>query len=134
GFAPDVPWSKLPSSARNLILNGSGNELVFDRDRSGKKFGAARPLPGFRKVILEKSAAGTKIAEQLLAFVEVGPCEACGGTRWSPQARALRVGGHGLSEILGMTFAELEQFAAERGAFARAVDTNARSLVEALRR
>ncbi|HEX8155442.1 MAG TPA: hypothetical protein VF698_20075, partial [Thermoanaerobaculia bacterium] len=134
GFAPDMPWSKLPSSARNLILNGSGNELVFDRDRSGRKFGAARPFPGFRKVILDKSAAGTKIADQLLAFVEVGSCEACGGTRWSPQARALRVGGHGLSEILGMTFAELEQFAAERGAFARAVDTNARSLVEALRR
>ncbi|MGA8810012.1 MAG: hypothetical protein WB973_19245 [Thermoanaerobaculia bacterium] len=134
GFAPDIPWSKLPSSARNLILNGSGNELVFDRDRSGKKFGAARPFPGFRKVILDKSAAGTKIADQLLTFVEVGPCEACGGSRWSPQARALRVAGHGLSEILGMTFAELEQFAAERGAFARALDTDARSLVEALRR
>ena len=134
GFAPDVPWSKLPSSARNLVLNGSGNEPVFDRDGSGKKFGAARPFPGFRKVILDKSAAGTKIADQLLAFVEVGSCEACGGTRWSPQARALRVGRHGLAEILGMRFAELEQFAAERGAFARAVDTNARSLVEALRR
>jgi excinuclease ABC A subunit len=134
GFSPDVPWSKLPSSARNLILNGSGNELVFDRDRSGKKFGAGRPFPGFYKVILDKSAAGTKVAEQLLAFVEVGPCEGCGGTRWSPQARALRVGGHGLCAILGMTFAELEQFAAERGEFARAVDTNARPLVEALRR
>ena len=134
GFSPDVPWSKLPSSARDLILNGSGSELVFDRGPSGKKFGAARPFPGFRKVILEKSASGTKIAEQLLEFVEVGSCEACGGTRWSPQARALRVAGRGLSEILGMTFADLEQLAAERGAFARAVDTNARSLVEALRR
>jgi excinuclease ABC A subunit len=134
GFSPDVPWSKLPSAARNLILNGSGGELVFDRDRSGKKFGAARPFPGFRKLILEKSAAGTKIADQLLAFVEVGSCEACGGTRWSPQARALRVAGHHLTEILSMTFSDVEEFAAERGAFARAVDTNARPLVEALRR
>jgi excinuclease ABC A subunit len=134
GFSPDVAWSKLPSSARSLILNGSGSELVCDRDRSGKKFGAARAFPGFRKMILDKSAGGTRIAEQLLAFVEVGPCEACGGTRWSQQARALRVAGHGLTEILGMTFAELEQFASQSGAFARAVDTNARSLVEALRR
>lgn len=134
GFSPDVPWSKLPQSARNLILNGSGGELVFDRDPSGKKFGTARPFPGFRKLILDKSSAGTKIAEQLLTFVEVGPCQACGGTRWSPQARALRVAGHGLSEILGMTFAELESFASAHGAFARAVDSNARSLVEALHR
>ncbi|MCU1348855.1 MAG: hypothetical protein JWO56_1885, partial [Acidobacteria bacterium] len=134
GFSPDLPWSKLPLSARYLLLNGSGSELVFDRDRSGRKFGVARPFPGFRQVILDKSAAGTKIAEQLLAFVEVGPCETCDGTRWSPQARALRVAGHGLSEILGMTFADLEQFAAARGPFAREVDTNARPFVEALRR
>jgi excinuclease ABC A subunit len=134
GFSPDVPWSKLPASARQLILNGSGNEVVFDRDRSGRKFGAARPFPGFRKVILDKSSGGTKLAEQLLAFVEVGSCEACGGSRWSPQARALRVAGHGLNDLLAMTFAEMEQFTAERGVFARAVDPEARSLVEALRR
>jgi len=134
GFSPDVPWSKLPVSARNLILNGSGKELVFDRDRSGRKFGVARTFPGFRKAILDKSVGGTKLAEQLLAYVEVGACEACGGTRWSLQARALRVAGISLTDILAMTFAELEPFAAERGAFARAVAPVARPFVEALRR
>ena len=27
GFSPEVPWSKLPASARALVLNGSGDEL-----------------------------------------------------------------------------------------------------------
>lgn len=134
GFSPDVAWSKLPAAARELVLNGSGNEVVFDRDRSGRKFGTARPFAGFRKAILDKSAGGTKVADQLLAYVEVGPCVACGGTRWSPQARALHVAGHGLADVLAMTFVEMEQFAAERGVFARAVRPAVRPLVEALRR
>lgn len=134
GFSPDVPWSKLPASARALVLDGSGDELVFDRDRAGRKFGAARPFVGFRTIISEKSAAGTKVADQLAAYVETGPCDACLGTRWSNQARALRVGGRGIAEILSMTFSEIEVFATAKGEFARAVPIEVRSLIEALRR
>ncbi len=134
GFSPDVPWSKLPASARSLVLNGSGEDLVFDRNRSGRKIGTGRPFAGFRKIILEKSSAGTKIADQLSPFVETGPCEDCGGTRWSFQARALRVGGHGIAQILGMVFTEVEALVAARGELARTVPTEVRPLVEAIRR
>jgi excinuclease ABC A subunit len=134
GFSPDVPWSKLPAPARALVLNGSGEELVFDRNRAGRKLGTARPFAGFRRIILEKASAGTKIADQLAAYVETGPCEACGGTRWSLQARALRVGGQGIAEILGMTFTEVESVAVARGEFASAVPPEARPLVESIRR
>ena len=134
GFSPDVPWSKLPLSARALVLDGSGVEPVFDRERNGRKFGAARPFAGFRKIILDKSAAGTKIADQLALYVEIGPCDACGGTRWSFQARALRVGSHSIAEILGMTFTEVETFAAVRGDFANVVPSETHSIVEAIRR
>ena len=134
GFSPDVAWAELPASARTLVLNGSGDELVFDRESSGRKFGAARPFAGFRKIIMEESAGGTKISDQLAAYVEVGPCGTCGGTRWSFQARALRVGGVGVAEMLRMTFAEVEAFAAIRGDFASAVPPKTQSLVEAIRR
>jgi excinuclease ABC A subunit len=134
GFSPDVRWSKLPASARALVLNGSGEELVFDRDCSGRKFGVARPFAGFRRIILEKSSAGTKVADQLAAYVEAGPCEFCGGTRWSFQARSLRVADRGIGEILGMTLAEVEELAAADGDLARAVPPNTRPLIEAIRR
>jgi excinuclease UvrABC ATPase subunit len=134
GFAPDVPWSKLPQSARALVLNGSGGQLVFDRDRRGRKFGSPRPFPGFRQIILDKSSTGTKIADQLAAYIDTGPCESCDGTRWSYQARALRIAGHGIAEILGMTFAEVESFAARRGDFAKVVPSATQPLVEAIRR
>jgi excinuclease ABC A subunit len=134
GFSPDVPWSRLPASAHALVLNGSGGEPIFDRERTGRKFGAARPFAGFRKIILEKSAAGTTIADQLADYVEAGPCESCDGTRWSFQARALRVGGHGIAEILRMTFTEVAAFSAAGGDFAKAVPSATLSLIEAIRR
>lgn len=134
GFAPDVPWSRLPGSARALVLNGSGDEPVFDRDRSGKKFGSGRLFPGFRRVILEKASAGTKIAEQLAAYVESGPCEVCGGTRWSFQARALRVGGHGIADLLSTTFVELEPLTTAQGDLSREAPIEARAFVEAIHR
>jgi excinuclease ABC A subunit len=134
GFSPDRPWSELPSTARALVLDGSGGELVFDRGPSGKPFGPGRPFAGFRKIILDKAAAKTRIADQLAPYVEIGPCEGCGGTRWSRQARALRVGRHGVAEILGMTFTEAEAFANARGEFACAVPPRARSLVQAIHR
>jgi excinuclease ABC A subunit len=134
GFSPDVPWSKLPASARALVLDGSGDELVFDRDPKGRKFGSARPFIGFRKIIFEKSTAGTKVADQLASYVETGKCNTCGGTRWSFQARALRVRGHSITEILSMTFSEIEAFAAAKGQFARSLTGEPHSLAEAMRR
>lgn len=134
GFAPDVPWSKLPRPARALVLNGSGDELVFDRDRSGKKLGSARPFAGFRTIILEKASGRTKIAEQLTAYVESGPCDLCGGTRWSFQARALRVAGRGIADLLATTFVELEPLTRAQGDLSRAVPVEARAFVEAIHR
>ncbi len=134
GFSPDVPWSKLPASARALVLNGSGDTPIFDRERSGKKFGKARRFEGFRKILLEKSAAGTKVADLLASYVETGPCDVCGGTRWSFQARALRVNGLGIADILQMPFAEGEALTAGEGKFVRAIEPHARPFIEALHR
>jgi excinuclease ABC A subunit len=134
GFSPDTPWSHLPAAARKLVLDGSGDELVHDRSPTGKSFGEGRPFAGFRKIILDKCAAKTKIADQLAPFVEIGPCAACGGTRWSDHARALRVGRHGIAEILGLTFSEAEAFARAQGEFARAVPPKTRPLVQAIHR
>ena len=134
GFSPDVPWSRLPQSARALILEGSAGEPVFDRGRAGRKYGAARPFLGFRRVILNKSFARTKAADQLSAYVETGPCGTCNGTRWSRQASALRVGGYGVSDILAKTFRELETLTSSQSALERSVPADARPLVERLHR
>ncbi len=44
------------------------------------------------------------------------PCDACGGTRYRPEALGVRLGGRTIVDVLGMTLAEAAQvFAADRG-------------------
>ena len=97
-----------------------------------KKVWNCATLPGFRRIIFEKSAARTKIGDQLAAYVEVGSCDSCLGTRWSFQARALRVGGRGIADILSMTFAEVDATTAVDGEFVSSVPNRARRLTDAI--
>ena len=133
-FSPDVPWEQLPASARALVLDGSGEQLVTDRDRTGRPYGRPRLFRGFKEAILEKSVGTTKTARALAEYIETGRCSACLGTRWSFQARALRVAGYGVADILAMTFDEIESLMAPRGAFARSVPGPARPNVALLNR
>ena len=134
GFSPDVPWTDLPTSARALVLDGSGEELVADRDASGRAYGPPRAFRGFRPIILGKSAGTTRTAAALAGYVDTVPCQACTGTRWSFQARALRVAEHGIADILAMTFDEVESLTSPRGALARAMPRQMRSSVTSLHR
>ena len=133
-FSPDVPWEQLPASARALVLDGSGEQLVSDRDSTGRPYGRPRSFRGFKEVILEKSVGATKTARTLADFVETGRCSACMGTRWSLQVRALRVGGYGVADILAMTFDDIESLTAPRGALAQSVPRPARPIVASLNR
>ena len=134
GFSPDVPWANLPTSARALVLDGSGEELIADRDASGRACGQPRAFRGFRSIILENSAGSTKAAAALAPYVDTGRCPSCTGTRWSCQARALRVAGHGIADILAMTFDDVESLTDPRGAFARSLPEQLRPLVASLHR
>ena len=109
GFSADAPWRELPRAARDLVLLGAGERLIQDRDSAGRKIGRPRPFRGFRSAILDKARGSSRIAAQLAPLFEEGRCETCDGTRWSPQARALRVGGLGMEDLLALPFSELEK-------------------------
>lgn len=125
GFDPDVAWSKLSAKARDLILLGS-HEPVADVDRrSKKKTSDPHSFPGFVPAILERISRGGKTAEALSPFVIEGPCPSCRGTRWSPAALALDVGGKSVADYLSMPFSKLAE-ATERDAHKGAADLQLR--------
>lgn len=133
GFDPDVVWRKLSPSARALVLDGS-MDLVEDRDlKTRKKASAPHHFPGFRQAILEKAGRPTPAGEALRRYVRMGPCDTCGGTRWSAQTRALRVAGWSIDRVLALP---LSRLAAETdsGRFAKDSPPQARNLVANLQR
>lgn len=133
GFLPDVPWTKLPEDARRLVLEGAGTELITDKDpKTGRKLSAPRLFEGFRRAVLERFAKGTKVSESLRHLVTEGPCPDCHGTRWSTQARALRIAGLGIHHLLAAPFIDLVNLTDNSGELARAVPAEAAALVRAL--
>lgn len=133
GFSPDIPWRKLSDEARRLVLDGAGDELVTDRERkTGRKLSAPRPFEGFRRAVLDRIARATKVSERLAFLVSEGPCPDCDGTRWSYQARALRIGDTGIHHLLGKPFIDLVAFTEESSPFAKAVPAPASALVRLL--
>ncbi len=131
GFNPDVPWRKLSDAARRLVLSGGVEVAEIDRE-SHRAMTKPFPFEGFRPAILRRAAGGS--GQALAEYVVEGPCPTCGGSRWSSQARALRVGKFGLADLLGSTLAELAEATGPNGAFTRAVPAEARGYVSAIHR
>lgn len=123
GFDPDIPWAELPESARELILWGSSGDLVEDLDRNtGRRVSAPRSYEGFIPAVLRRLASGSPTTASRLAYlVSQAPCRGCAGSRWSPQARALRVGEFGITAILAAPFSELVSLMQHGGGFAKSV-------------
>ncbi|HWM90692.1 MAG TPA: hypothetical protein VN493_08000 [Thermoanaerobaculia bacterium] len=133
GFDPGVPWKRLTEKARKLVLQGSGGQGIEDRDRrTGRRLSAPRPFEGFVPAILRRYSAGSSAGARLGHLVRQGPCPSCGGTRWSPQARALRVGDFGIADLLATSFSELTLLMEPGGPFARSAPKSASTMISLL--
>ncbi len=133
GFDPDLPWRKLSAAARALVLEGS-SDLVEDRDpKTGKRMTAAHEFSGFRRAIVDRATRPSAAGGALLAYVHDGPCHDCGGTRWSRQTRALRVGDWSVDRLLRLPLAELAAKATQSD-FLKGCPPEARGLVASLSR
>jgi excinuclease ABC A subunit len=135
GFSPDLPWAKLSDDARRLVLEGAGDELIIDRERgSGRKMSKPRRFDGFRSAILERVGKRGATAERLAFLVGEGPCPSCHGSRWSASARALRLGGHSIDQLLALSFAELSLRCAPDSTFAQVLPEDAAPYLAQLHR
>ena len=132
GFSPVVPWRDLGSDAQELVLFGSGTERVADVDRrTGRRASSPRPFPGFVPEILRR-ASGSAFASRLASLVTDGPCPECRGTRWSREARALRLARWHIDELLALPFEQLRELSKPDGTMEQALGDAARPLAEGL--
>jgi excinuclease ABC subunit A len=95
GFDVDTPFEELPSQARQVLLNGSGEEeIAFVYEAEGAK-GKSRSvkrkhpfegiIPNFTRRFRETDSAAVR--EDLARYQSAKPCPACEGTRLRTEAR-----------------------------------------------
>jgi excinuclease ABC A subunit len=135
GFDPDRSWSELDTQARRLIIEGAGETLVADRDLSnGRKTSTARRFDGFQSAIIERVNKRGVSAERLAHLVSNGACPDCLGSRWSAQARALRLAGYSIDHLLALPFEALSSLCSPGSDFSRKLPEQAVPYLKQLHR
>ena len=110
GFKVDTAFNKLPRKYQNLVLRGSGKEVIdfhYINDR-GDTITRSYPfegiLPNMERRFRETESS--HVREDLSKYLSTQPCPDCGGARLRRDARHVLIKGLNLPSITAMTIAE----------------------------
>jgi excinuclease ABC subunit A len=113
-FDIETPWLELAPQVQQVLLNGSGEELIeFRYAESGGRM--ARKRHPFEGIIpnLERRFRETEsstVREELAKYLGSRPCPACEGSRLNRAARFVFVGNRSLPQVARRTVAEALDF------------------------
>lgn len=113
-FSMDTPWEKLPRKYQEIVLYGSGDEVVAityetkseSTWKSNKPFEGVIPSLDRRLIETESNSA----REDLAKYQNSAPCEACEGARLRPEALAVKIDGRHISEVGELSIEEAENW------------------------
>jgi excinuclease ABC subunit A len=113
-FDLNLPFEELPERVRDVILHGSGEEVVETTFRSERYSSHTRRQP-FEGVIpnMERRYRETEssvVREELAKFLGTRACEACHGTRLNEHARSVFIGTASLPEISALPVGDARRF------------------------
>ena len=102
GINVGVPWQDLPGSARELLLEGTGDErhTISYRNRFGRRRTYTVRFEGMLSSLERRyqSTDSENTRERIEELMALRPCSACGGARLRPESLAVTVGGLNIYE------------------------------------
>ncbi|HEY2010048.1 MAG TPA: excinuclease ABC subunit UvrA [Rhizomicrobium sp.] len=101
-FSMNEAWEDLPKKARDVILHGSGDEVIkFTYDDGMRRYETKKEfegvIPNMERRIKESDSAW--VQEDLEKFQAEAPCEVCKGYRLKPEALAVKIGGLHVGQV-----------------------------------
>ena len=114
GFDIDQPFEELPARAREILLYGSGDEIIEFRYYN-ERGGLTKRAHPFEGIIpnMERRYRETEsnlVREELAKYQTLRPCPNCKGTRLNIQARHVFVSGKSLPEITALPIGRAQEF------------------------
>src|SRR6266853_4088090 len=106
GFDIETPWSELPESVRQVLLNGSGTEAIeFSYRDAEAKSRRRHPFEGILPNLTRRyrETESQMVREELARYLGVRPCPECQGTRLSRAARHVFVADRTLPQLTALT-------------------------------
>ena len=110
------PFGQLAEAQQRVVLYGSGDEAVkVSYQARGRTRHVERVyegvIPGLKRRYRETESLAVR--EGLQSYMRPRPCAACQGTRLRPEAIAVRMHGHSISDITALSVGPAERFFAE---------------------
>lgn len=86
GFSLDTPWKDLPEKFRNIVLYGSGTDVIkMTHESEAGNFSYEKPFEGIitnlERRFAETTSEGTK--REISQYMYEVPCKRCKGKRFS---------------------------------------------------
>ena len=109
GFEIKLPWNQLTDIQREVLLNGSSEDIAIQADSRYRKSQAyMRPFEGILPILERqlRDASGEAVRQKLEKFLEMVPCATCKGLRLRPEALAVKVGPYGIHELTAVSVGE----------------------------
>jgi len=105
-FPRDAAWRDLPQKAQQVMLYGSGDEEIkFRYDEAGRVYEVTRAfegvIPNMKRRYRETDS--NWIREEFERYQNNRPCGACGGYRLREQARAVKIAGLHVGQVVEMS-------------------------------
>lgn len=110
GFAFDKPWNKLKREHQEIILYGSGDDIVpiTYNSKSESTWKSKKPfegvIPSLERRLIETDSNAAR--ESLQHYQSSTFCEACDGYRLKPEALAVKIDGMHISEVNRLSIEE----------------------------
>ena len=111
GFSVDTPWRDLPATIREVILHGSGSELIrfhYAGARRGSGAASEHAFEGVANNMARRYRETDSVAvrDELSRYLTRRTCPDCGGSRLNAAARHVRLADWTLPALNALSIAE----------------------------
>jgi excinuclease ABC subunit A len=113
GFKMSSAWNDLPENAREVILYGSGEEVItFQYDDGLRNYKTRKAfegvIPNLERRYRETDSSWAR--EEIEKYQSITDCETCGGYRLKPEALAVKLGGLHIGQVVQQSIRVAEQW------------------------
>ena len=113
GFKMSSTWNDLPEDARNVILYGSGEEVItFQYDDGLRNYKTRKAfegvIPNLERRYRETDSSWAR--EEIEKYQSITDCETCGGYRLKPEALAVKLGGLHIGQVVQQSIRAAEKW------------------------
>jgi excinuclease ABC subunit A len=106
-FSMSIPFKNLPKKAKDVVLHGSGGELVdfWWEDDAGKRHNYKKAFEGVLNNLerRHRESESEQVREELEKYMNIMPCPTCAGARLKKEALFVRVGGQNVQQVTSLS-------------------------------